>query len=1003
MRKSFRIGLTASGKIMEGLRRRDFLRMLGLGPTVLAGCSSESGRKLLPYIRPPDDLIPGEAAWYATTCRECPAGCGMLAKNRDGRIIKVEGNPAHPVSHGKLCPRGQASVQGLYSPDRFGGPLFRTGPGQFESISWNSAEELLIERLRQVRRKGRKDSVILVSHLITGTLKELATLWLSELGQPRGLVLYEAFAYEALRKANEAVFGLSGIPSYRIDQADFLISFGAGFLETWLSNVEYTYQFSEFHKPRDREKNFFLWVGSRLSMTGANADEWLAVAPGKEYIVAIGILKAIDEGGLVKNGAYPREKIRSIARGFSWDGILQQTGVGKGTLVRIAQVFAASKRPLALAEGLPCSNPKALETAIGANFLCTLVPESRRLIDFGSRSSLETVARAAEMKELTERMRSGDIDLLLLQVHDSNPAYSLPSSWNFSQALEKVPFIVSFSSGTDETSRLAHLVLPTTTFLESWGDYSPRGGVTGILQPGMRSLFDVRHMGDILLSSGRAIRGRSPFPWKNFYEFLRSSWERRMGEEKAAESFEPYWTGVLKRGGAWEKRRRPQRQALKSSMLPFAGPEEEPRSKPDLDLTLYPTVRFYDGRMANRPFIQELPDPMSQVTWGGWVEIHPETARRLGIRKNDVLRLNSPYGSIEVPALPLATVPPDVLAVPIGQGHTAYGRFAGGLPSNPFQLLSPDIDPRTGGILWRSSKVTLTKLDKVQPLAHTDGSRVQHDRGIAQSLSREEYERLKSAGHKAEILLPLPEGVNPKSDFYPPHGHGDYRWAMIVDLDRCIGCGACVVACYAENNVPVVGREQVLKNREMSWLHIERYFEKGNPGIRFLPMLCQHCDFAPCESVCPVFAPHHNPDGINNQVYNRCIGTRDCSQNCPYKVRRFNWFTFSRAWPLNWQLNPDVTVRQKGVMEKCSFCIQRIVGARVKARTDGRKIRDGEFTTACAQTCPANVYTFGNLKDPESRVSKLIQDPRAYQVLHHLNTKPAVIYLKKITQELETI
>jgi molybdopterin-containing oxidoreductase family iron-sulfur binding subunit len=249
-------------------------------------------------------------------------------------------------------------------------------------------------------------------------------------------------------------------------------------------------------------------------------------------------------------------------------------------------------------------------------------------------------------------------------------------------------------------------------------------------------------------------------------------------------------------------------------------------------------------------------------------------------------------------------------------------------------------------------------------------------------------------------VLPLPEGFSQRDDFNPPHQHPEYRWVMVVDLDRCIGCGACVVACYAENNVAVVGKDEVLMGREMSWLHIERYFEAAQPMVHFLPMLCQHCDEAPCEAVCPMFAPNHSRDGINNQVYNRCIGTRFCSQNCPYKARRFNWFTWPRDESLNWQLNPDVTVRHKGVMEKCSFCIQRIVAAKVQARSEDRKVRDGEFTTACAQTCPADVFTFGNLKDPDSRVAKLIQDPRAYQVLGQLNTKPAVIYLKKIVQKI---
>jgi molybdopterin-containing oxidoreductase family iron-sulfur binding subunit len=295
--------------------------------------------------------------------------------------------------------------------------------------------------------------------------------------------------------------------------------------------------------------------------------------------------------------------------------------------------------------------------------------------------------------------------------------------------------------------------------------------------------------------------------------------------------------------------------------------------------------------------------------------------------------------------------------------------------------------------------VTITKTGRKHALANTDGSFFEEGRELVKAESFGAFLRKTAGGRKPVIDVPLAEGFDPRKDFHPPHSHKEYRWCMVVDLDRCIGCGACVVACYAENNVATVGRNEVLKGREMSWLRIQRYFDRDG-SMRFLPMLCQHCDTAPCEPVCPVFAPHHGEDGLNNQVYNRCFGTRFCSQNDPYKVRRYNWFTFTRPSPLDWQLNPDVTVRQKGVMEKCSFCVQRIVAAKFSARREDRKVRDGEFTTACAQTCPADALVFGNLKDPESRVARLIKDPRAYQVLRHLNTKPAVIYLKKLTQEL---
>jgi molybdopterin-containing oxidoreductase family iron-sulfur binding subunit len=296
--------------------------------------------------------------------------------------------------------------------------------------------------------------------------------------------------------------------------------------------------------------------------------------------------------------------------------------------------------------------------------------------------------------------------------------------------------------------------------------------------------------------------------------------------------------------------------------------------------------------------------------------------------------------------------------------------------------------------------VTIERLPDRFGIAATSGSFTDLGRDILEHEDFDHHKEKVAAGYKPHITPPLPEGYHKEVDFYGPHRHAEYRWAMIVDLDRCIGCGACVVACYAENNVAFVGRKQMLNMREMSWIRAQRYFERDTHRAGWLVMLCQHCDSAPCEAVCPVFAPHHSPEGLNNQVYNRCFGTRFCSQNDPYKVRRFNWFTWTRPKPLDMQLNPDVTVRQKGIMEKCSFCIQRIVAAKVTARNEDRPLRDGEFTTACAQTCPTDALIFGNLLDPQSRVAKLMQDSRAYQVLHHLNTKPAVIYLKRLTQTL---
>ena len=585
-------------------------------------------------------------------------------------------------------------------------------------------------------------------------------------------------------------------------------------------------------------------------------------------------------------------------------------------------------------------------------------------------------------------MGAGAIDVLFIL--RANPAYYLAVSSGAVKAMERVPLVVSLSSFPDETGRKAHIVLPIHTFLESWGNFEPCPAVLGLVQPVGAVLFDTRDPIDILLSFGRGLKGTGAFPEKDAYEVVRNHWEETAGQPgRSGPSQKPAaWESALKQGGSWDEQAEARASNRKAGSPRVPNLDSPPAVKAGYRLISYPTVQFFDGRGANRPFLQELPDPITAITWGGWVEVHPRTARRLGVRKGDVLALRTGSGVFRAPVYPYAGVVEGTFAVSLGRFRREFGRYA----------LEANSVSGAGAFDYRArTDVAPSKDGAFLPLAHTDGSDDQHGRALARSIDWDTY---RGSQGPSEVIMPLPSGFSRENDFYPPHPHVTYRWAMAIDLDRCIGCGACVVACYAENNVATVGREQVLKGREMAWLHVQRYFEQEQPFVRFLPMMCQHCDEAPCESVCPVFAPQHSKEGINNQVYNRCIGTRYCNQNCPYKVRRFNWLDWKWPEPLEKQLNPDLTVRTKGVMEKCSFCIQRIIEAKIRVRSENRRLCDGELNTACGQTCPTAAITFGNLLDPQSRVSRLVGQSRAYQVLGSLNTKPAVIYLKKITKRI---
>ncbi len=974
------------------IKRRDFVKLIGAASvaTALPGCTRQRPRNLIPYVIPHEEIKPGKAVWYASVCRECPAGCGIHVRVREGRAVKIEGNPVHPVSEGKLCSRGHAALQGLYNPDRIQHPLKKNEEGRWERISWDDAEELVTDEVKSLQEAGRTNSVALIESHQTGSLDRLLREFLDTVGTTRH-IQYEPFGYESVRNAGRVVFNVDKTPQYNLTGARYIMSFGSDFLETWMSPVKHARQFGITRELRENRMTPFLYVGSRLSMTATNADEFIKIKPGSEYAVALGMVNVIVHENLSRFITRAQSNhIRTIVEDYFPREVEKITGVPHQKVDTLARRFLQANPGIAVAGSPTLDGSNGALTAAAVYLLNFVCGNIGRTVTFEETDHFDKVNTYADMHRFIRSMDQGEISLLF--IHETNPSFTMPESSGFNAALEKVSLKVAFSSYLDETAAKADLILPIHTPLESWGDYEPSNGVYGLMQPAMRPVFNTKMTGDILLSLIARIADRENE--KSFYDYVREYWRTHHRRFAPNIDFEEFWIGSLANGGRFTEPRTVNVQLnprlAKQTLIDLK--ESELKENNGFQLITYPSLNHYDGRGANRPWLQEIPDPMTQMTWDSWIEIHPDDANRLGARNGHKIEVRSSYGVIELPAYVYEGVQPGVVAIPVGQGHSEYGRYAGNTGASPMLLIPSRPSDKTGSVMWSGVEVSVVNKKERMRIANVAGSDYQFDRPFLQVVTVEELVRNSLTKEKEEY-----------PQIYEEHEHPDHRWGMTIDLNKCIGCSACVTACYSENNIPVVGKEDVRRGRELSWLQIQRFFDarEGTINGRFLPMLCQHCDNAPCEPVCPVFAAYHTPEGLNAQVYNRCIGTRYCANNCPYKVRRFNWWDYDFPSPLNWQLNPDVTVRTKGVMEKCTFCVQRIVGARQEARLEGREMRDGDVMTACQQSCPTDAIVFGDLKDPESKVNKLRERnrPRGYRVLNELNTQPAIVYLKDVVEE----
>ena len=955
----------AENDAADGIKRRDFLQLMAGSFAALAagGCRFQKpAEKIVPALVAPEDALPGQAAWYATTCSACPASCGALAKVRDGRPIKLEGNPEHPVSRGGLCARGQASLLDLYDSQRYASPRLAGAPAD-----WDTVDLEVIRALERARASG-KAARLLTSTWASPSARAALSRLRARFPNLRHVV-YDEASLSASVEAHRLTHGRAALPTYRLDKAKAIASFDADFLGAWGSPVQFTKDWAARRKP-DAELDLMSWHAqfeARMSPTGANADLRVPVKPSELY----GTMAALG---------------RLIAQKTGWDGALPASGptsVSRTILLQTADALVAERR-------------KSLVLCGAGDVACQVVANwiNQMLGAYDGVADLSHPMRLAEGPDgafdaLLSEMSRGEVAVLI--VRGCNPAQDHPRAAQFRKAAAKVGLIASLAGRPDETSKLAKVVLPEHHFLESWADHDAHGGTLSLSQPAVAPLRGTRGALETLARwDGRRATD---------HEIIREHWRSSVfPRARKAGSFEAFWEDAV-RAGAVASGDGAGRASFSAAALPGLKAPKAPGS--GFELVAYRSVAMGDGRQANNPWLQELPDPITKTTWGNFASFAPADAKAMGLVEGRVVKISSGAAEVELPALIQPGQAPGTVAAAVGYGRSGIGVMAGNFPTE--KMLPIDFEPAGGADvlpLSGAAGVEVSVLGRIERLAKTQT----YDH-LVDPLMGERRDHVRETV-LADYLLNRRSG-NPEEakghSLWKEHDYDGPRWGMAIDLNSCTGCSACVLSCNLENNVPVVGKAEVAKSRDMHWLRLDRYYSgppdatDGSPDVSFQPMLCQHCGNAPCETVCPVLATVHSTEGLNMQVYNRCVGTRYCANNCPYKTRRFNWFDYAHEdLNANLALNPDVTVRSRGVMEKCSFCVQRIYTAKADAKAEGRVMRDGDVKPACAQSCPAEAIVFGDLNDPKSKAAKLAKSERSYRVLAELGVQPSVHYLTKV-------
>lgn len=1009
--------------------RRDFLKFVGFSvgaATIAASCETPI-RRAIPYVTKPDAIVPGVATYYASSYYRAGHFCPVLVKTREGRPIKLEGNGLSPFAGGGTSARVQASVLDLYDQSRYKNPAKKSEEGKWQPMAWSELDAEVIEKLKSSRNIRLVTNTV-ISPSCQQSIDHFETVFSAE------TLVYDAISSSAILLANEADFGKKMIPGYDFSKAEYIVSFGADFLGTWISPVQFAHQFGQGRRIKDTNQpkmNKLVSVENGMSLTGSNADEKILIRPSEQGLAIATLYNLLGAGPRVSvSGSFANEKANA-------------------QLERLAAELSKTKSSLVVSDSNNTTEQQLINriNRVLGNYGRSILPAQPLHLKQGVDQDL---------KKFRDDLSAGRIDAVVF-LDDANPLYDTPYGRDIKEALETVPTVISCQYSKNESAEASHYIAPVDHYLEAWADLNPSTGYYALVQPTIQRIFDTRSAAESLLvwsehDISKAIV-KDDQEKRAYYDFIRSKWETDVFPNQSVYStFPSFWDNVLHDGFIM--------QADQTEMYgEFVGGDIDGRSltapaADGIELKLFESVAIGGGAFANNPWLQEMPDPVTRVVWDNTLHVPlswngTDDFEVFNNLKEDGSLVEVTVGDFNrtLPTVKQFGQFRNTVSAALGYGRTVCGAAGTNVGVDFFPALPVDTD---GNIQYYVTSADVSKkkgeddefaivqyhhtMGVTGPDESEGGKEINVDEkalmefftGFQGSLVDRTVIRHSALADLDTSIKDLAEErakaqhlndatLYPSYDYLYKQGH---HWGMSVDLSACIGCGACQVACVAENNVPIVGKYEVSQHHEMTWMRIDRYYygDVENPRVVYQPMMCQHCDNAPCENVCPVAATVHSMEGLNQMAYNRCIGTRYCANNCPYKVRRFNWLDYNTAdtFPANepkpfgdknfyaddlvrMVLNPDVTVRSRGVMEKCSMCVQRIQEGKLKAKVEGRALMDGEVKSACQTACPTGAIVFGDMNNKDAKVNELLDSPLNYYALEEVNTRPSVGYRMKVS------